>query len=288
MPTTTVSEPAPKKGAGRDLPAAIGVGVGLLTAIAVGLIWAHWFFVGLVALALSLGAVEVHRALQRKGMHASIVPVVVGTVVIVIGGWLVSRFELGISPGIFAVLVLGGTAIASFTARLRKGPEGFLRDVAASSFLIAYIPLLGVCLAFLMGETNGPLRFLTLILCAVASDTGAYVVGSLLGKHKMAPLISPSKTWEGLFGAVVVTTIVAVSCVVWLLDAPWWLGLLLGIPVSLAATLGDLVESLIKRDAGLKDMSNFLPGHGGVMDRLDSMLVAVPVGWFILHIALGA
>ena len=125
------------------------------------------------------------------------------------------------------------------------------------------------------------------IICVVASDTGAYAVGSLLGRHKLAPHISPGKTWEGLAGGVAVTTVVAVLSAVYLLDAPWWVGILLGILVSLAATVGDLVESLLKRDAGLKDMSNFLPGHGGVMDRLDSMLVAFPMGWLVLHLALG-
>lgn len=288
MPTTAASEPLPTTPrGGRDLPAAIGVGLGLLAAIAVGLVWAHWFFVLVVAALLCLGAIEVHRALERKGMHASIVPILVGTAVIIIGGWLVTRFDLGIHPGIFAVVCLGATVIAALASRLRGGPEGFLRDVAASALLIAYIPLMGVFLSFLMGESNGPLRFLTLIVCVVASDTGAYVVGSLLGKHKLAPLISPSKTWEGVIGAVVVTAVVAVIFSTWLLGAPWWVGLVLGVAVSLAGTLGDLVESLIKRDAGIKDMSNFLPGHGGVMDRLDSMLVAVPVGWSILHLALG-
>ena len=127
-----------------------------------------------------------------------------------------------------------------------------------------------------------------IISCVVVSDVSAYAVGSQLGRHKLAPRISPSKTWEGLVGSMVFAGIGGIIFTVFLLGAPWWVGLILGVLLSLGGTLGDLVESLIKRDAGIKDMSNFLPGHGGVMDRLDSMLVAVPVGWLVLHLALGA
>ncbi|MCC2593307.1 phosphatidate cytidylyltransferase [Tessaracoccus sp. OS52] len=287
MPTTAASEPASTPTSGRNLPVAIGVGVGLFVAVAVGLLWAHWFFVLLVAAALCLASIEVHNALERKGMHAAIVPIVVGTAVSIVGGWLVAVFDV-IQPSTFIVTCLGATVLASFTARLRHGPEGFLRDAAGSAFIVAYIPLMGVFVSLLMGESNGEFRILTIVFCVVAADTGAYAVGSQLGKHKLAPLISPSKTWEGVLGSVVFSVLVGVACALLLLRTSWWVGVLFGIAVALAATLGDLVESLIKRDAGIKDMSNFLPGHGGVMDRLDSMLVAFPVGWLVLNLALGA
>lgn len=287
MPTTVASEPASTPKGGRNLPAAIGVGLGLIVALVVGLVWAHWFFVLLTAVALCLGAVEVHMALQRKGMHSAIVPIVIGTAVSIVGGWLVARLDL-MAPSNFIVVCLGATLLASFTARLRGGPEGFLRDAAASALIIAYIPLLGVFVSLLMGEADGVFRILVIVLAVVASDTGAYTFGSLFGRHKLAPQISPSKTWEGVVGGVATAAAVGVAAVLLLLDGPWWLGLVLGVCCALAGTLGDLVESLIKRDAGIKDMSNFLPGHGGVMDRLDSLLAAVPVGWLVLHLALGA
>ncbi|GAB3822381.1 hypothetical protein GCM10028820_32810 [Tessaracoccus terricola] len=287
MPTTVASEPASTPKGGRNLPAAIGVGLGLIAALVVGLVWAHWFFVLLTAVALCLGAVEVHMALQRKGMHSAIVPIVIGTAVSIVGGWLVARLEL-MAPSNFIVVCLGATLLASFTARLRGGPEGFLRDAAASALIIAYIPLLGVFVSLLMGEADGVFRILVIVLAVVASDTGAYTFGSLFGRHKLAPQISPSKTWEGVVGGVATAAAVGVASVMLFLDGPWWLGLVLGVSCALAGTLGDLVESLIKRDAGIKDMSNFLPGHGGVMDRLDSLLAAVPVGWLVLHLALGA
>ena len=273
--------------AGRDLPVAIGVGVALFVSFAVGLIWFPWLFIGLVAVGLSAAAVEVHRALLRKGMRAEILPIVAGTALSVIGGYLAAVTDMRVTPTSFVIICLGATTIVALASRLFRGAEGFIRGGAASALVSAYIPLLGMFVPLLMAAPDGQLRILTVIACVVASDTGAYAVGSLIGRHKLAPHISPGKTWEGLVGGVAVTTAVAVLASVFLLGAPWWVGVPLGVLVSLAATTGDLVESLLKRDAGIKDMSNFLPGHGGVMDRLDSMLVAVPVGWLVLHLALG-
>lgn len=273
--------------AGRDLPAAIAVGVGLFVAVAVGLIWLPWFFVALVAVGLALAAVEVHRAVLRKGMRAEIAPIVLGTVVSVLGGYAATRFDLRITAISWVVICLCGTLIAALSARLFRGAEGFIRDIAASSLIIAYIPMIGAFVPLLMGAPDGSRRMLAVLLCVIASDTGAFATGISIGRHKMAPAISPSKTWEGFAGGLVFSAAVGAGAAVLLLGAPWWVGVLLGLPVSVAATIGDLVESLIKRDAGLKDMSNFLPGHGGIMDRLDSMLLAVPVGWLVLHLALG-
>ncbi len=273
--------------AGRDLPAAIGVGVGIFLAVAVGLLWAPWFFMAVVALGLCLASIEIHRALLRKGMKAEVVPIAIGTVASVLGGYFFSRWDIGIVPIAWVVICLAATLLASLVARLFRGAEGFIRDVSASAFIIAYVPMLGVFMPLLMTPDDGRLRMLAVICCVIASDTGAFAFGVLTGRHKMAPAISPSKTWEGFGGGVAVSAIVGALMGVFLLGTSWWAGLALGILCSLAGTVGDLVESLIKRDAGIKDMSNFLPGHGGVMDRLDSMLVAVPVGWLVLYLALG-
>ncbi len=283
--TRQTASPTPK--AGRNLPVAIGVGVGLFVPLTAGLIWAPWFFTLLIAVGLGLAAVEVHRALLLKGMRSEVVPIVIGTVVSVLGGYIAGRVDLHISAVGFAAICLAATMLAALTSRLFRGAEGFIRDVSASAFVIAYIPLMGVFVPLLLAADHGRLRILIVIACVVASDTGAFAVGVLFGRHKMAPSISPGKTWEGFAGGVAVAAAVGAVGVHLLLDTPWWVGLILGALCSLGGTVGDLVESLIKRDAGLKDMSNFLPGHGGIMDRLDSMLVAVPVGWLVLHLALG-
>lgn len=288
MPSEESSGEAQAPKGGRNIPAAIGVGVLLLGALAVGLLWAPWFFIFLAAAALALGVIEVHQALLRKGFQAQVACIVVGTVVSVLGGYVTARMDVGLPPAAFAVICVAGTFLACLIALLfRRNPEGFIRDVAASALIITYIPLMGIFVPLLMAAPHGNRRFVVVIFCIVAADTGAYVVGSLCGRHKMAPTISPSKTWEGFAGSMVAAGLVGAVAAVWGLGAPWWLGLLLGLCISPAATLGDLVESQIKRDVGIKDMSNFLPGHGGVMDRLDSMLVAVPVGWLVLHLSLG-
>lgn len=276
--------------AGRDLPAAIGVGLVLLAPIVVGLVWVNWVFIVWVGLLLCLGVVEVSRAVARKDMHAETVPIVIGTALIIIGGYFVTANPaLGISPMTFIVSLLVFTVLASIIARLFRGPaEGFIRDIAASALIIAYIPLIGVFVALLLSPDDGPQRIWAILICVVASDIGAYAIGVLLGRHKMAPNISPSKTWEGFAGGVVFSMALGVASAVWVLQVDWWIGVVFGAVVSVFATVGDLAESLIKRDAGIKDMSNWLPGHGGVMDRLDSMLMAFPVGWFVLNLAMGS
>ncbi len=286
--TTADSAPLPKTPAGRNLPVALGVGILAFLAVAGGLLFVPWLFIAVIGLALCLAVVELDRALQRKGMHASAVVIIVGTGISFVGGYAVSLFEFGLSPVDFVMVCVAGTMLVALLARLRRGPEGFMRDAAASGFIVAYIPLLGGFVPLLLAAENGSMRLVTLISCIVVSDIAAYAVGSQLGRHKMAPLISPSKTWEGLMGSVVFASIAGALFGVFLLDTSWWVGVILGALLSLGGTLGDLAESLIKRDAGIKDMSNFLPGHGGVMDRLDSMLVAVPIGWLVLQLALGA
>ena len=287
MPNQEPAQATPTPKAGRDLPMAIGVGLALLAALAVGLLWAPWLFVLISAVSLSLAVVEIHRALLRKGMHAQVKTIVAGTLVSVLGAYAMFRWNLGLPPTTFAVICVCGTVVACLVARLLLAREGFIRDIAASALIIAYIPLMGVFIPLMMAEPGGTRRIIAVMACVVASDTGAYAVGSLLGKHKMAPHISPSKTWEGLAGSIVTSALIGIVAALWCLGASWELGLVLGLCIAPAATLGDLVESLIKRDAGLKDMSNLLPGHGGFMDRLDSMLVAMPMGWLVLNLGMG-
>ena len=138
----------------------------------------------------------------------------------------------------------------------------------------------------MMGDDGGSRCIATWILSVVASDTGGYAIGVLFGKHKMAPMISPKKSWEGFAGSVITAALVGWACLGGLLSAPAWAGLLLGVVLAFTGTAGDLVESMIKRDAGIKDMSNFLPGHGGVMDRLDSVLFSAPFAWLVMSLVL--
>ena len=130
---------------------------------------------------------------------------------------------------------------------------------------------------------EGVKGIITFILVTIASDIGGYIAGVLFGEHPMAPVISPKKSWEGFVGSVVFCVAAGVALVVYLLEGDWWVGVALGLITAVMATLGDLCESVIKRDLGIKDMSHVIPGHGGLMDRLDSLLATIAPIWLLLH-----
>jgi phosphatidate cytidylyltransferase len=284
--TESSAAPAETHGrAGRNLPAAIGIGVGLGVYVVLSLIYLKPAFVVLVAVGLVLAAVELHEALKRQGMTSAIVPIAIGSVAISFGSYFAGRP----GPVIFSttsVLLasLALTVLASLIWRMPKGAAGFVRDSAASLMIIAYVPLLGSFAALMLAEAQGAARVVTFLLIVVMSDTGGYVAGVLFGRHPMAPKISPKKSWEGLAGSLVFGAAAGVCMALFVLHIPFWAGIILGVSLVAVGTCGDLIESMIKRDLGIKDMSSFLPGHGGVMDRLDSLLVAAPIAWLIMYL----
>jgi phosphatidate cytidylyltransferase len=283
-----VTPEAPKRDhgrAGRNLPAAIGVGVALGVYFVVTLIWFKPGFVALVAVALAVGSIEVYNALRRHGMQASIVPIVLGTVPIAAGSYLAGQQKpVAFSTTSVLLASLALTVLACLVWRIPRGANGYVTDVAASLMIIGYVPLLGSFAALMLAGENGSARVVTFVLIVVMSDTGGYVLGALFGRHPMAPKISPKKSWEGFAGSVIFGTTAGVLMTIFLLGQPFWVGLVLGVALVAVGTAGDLIESMIKRDLGIKDMSSFLPGHGGVMDRLDSILVAAPVAWLIMYL----
>lgn len=277
--------PKPASRAGRNLPAAIAVAVGLAGTLVATLGWWHWGFTLFVAVALSLGAKELHSAMRRLGLDATIVPIIVGILAIQFAAFYVSRHPnagIGAAPTLLALLCL--TVLAVLITRMLRGPQGFVMDSAASLFIIAYVALLGASVPLMLGSELGRERIVTFIACVAANDIGGYVLGVLFGRHKMAPVISPKKTWEGLAGSVLFAVPTGILMTTWLLDSSWWVGVVLAVAMVVFGTAGDLIESMIKRDVGIKDMSSFLPGHGGVMDRLDSLLVGAPVAWLVLYL----
>ncbi|WP_026927610.1 phosphatidate cytidylyltransferase [Granulicoccus phenolivorans] len=274
-----------RRSPGRDLPAAILVAVVLLGLMAVSLLWAHWAFVLLVAVLLTFGVHEVAQALRQVEMRPALWPLAVGTILIVSSSYLVSKFHLvDLNPSTITLSLIGLTALVCLIWRMPGGAHGYVRDAAASMFILGYIPVLGSFVGLLVAGDNGAGRVLTYILIVIAGDTGGYLFGVLFGKHKMAPTISPKKTWEGLAGSFALGIATAIVLAIWVLGVAWWVGLILGVVVVIAGVCGDLIESLIKRDVGLKDMGSVLPGHGGVMDRLDSLLAACPVAWLTMFL----
>ncbi len=264
--------------AGRDLPAAIAVAVALIAVIVASLAFYKDLFIIVVALAMLVGLWELGTALSRAGTRMPAVPLGVGAVAMVGGAYYGG-------PDVLVVL-LAATALTSILWRMRGGQQGFVRDVSATVFCLVYVPFLASFVALLLAPEDGVRRVLTFVAVIIASDTGGLLFGVLFGKYPMAPVISPKKSWEGFAGSLIASMVAGVICLVYLLEGDWWVGLVLGVIAAVAATLGDLAESLIKRDLGIKDMSNILPGHGGLMDRLDSMLAAVSVVWLVLHFLL--
>lgn len=283
MPSAPQPVPAPqKKSAGRDLGAAIGVGLGLGAVIVASLFVVKAAFVGVIAVAVVVGLWELTSRLQeRKGIKAPLVPLAIGGAAMVVAGYVRG------AEGAWVAMAL--TALAVLVWRMTEPPEGYLKDVTAAVFAAFYVPFLATFVAMMLTADDGPRRVLTFLLLTVVSDTGAYAVGWRFGRHKLAPRISPGKTREGLLGAITFAMVAGALCLEFLIDdGTWWQGVLLGLAVAATATLGDLGESMIKRDLGIKDMGTLLPGHGGIMDRLDSLLPTAPVAWLLLVVFVGS
>ena len=272
--------------AGRNLPQAIGLGVGLGAYVVLSLLFFEPAFVVLLAAALALASLELYQALRKLDMTAAIVPISFGCVAIPVGSYLAGRETTGIEFSTTSVLLgsIALTVLAALAWRMPRGAEGYVRDTAASLLIVAYVPLLGSFAALMLAEDQGGARLVTFMLVVAMSDTGGLIAGVLFGKHPMAPMISPKKSWEGFVGSMLLGVGAGTAMAYFVLGVAFWVGIIIGVSLVVVGTCGDLVESLIKRDVGIKDMSSFLPGHGGVMDRLDSLLLAAPVAWLIMYI----
>lgn len=287
---TAVRGPRTPK-AGRDLPAAITVGVTLLVLVLGSLLFYPVAFVVLATAFACVGVWEVTRAIGGKGIKAPLTPVMLGALAMP-----VSAYFAGAEGLLFA---LAASAGATLLWRSLDSEPGAVKSILAGVFSLLWIPFLLSFVFLMLRSERGPTTGLTLdlgdinagvvqvmimLLLVVANDTFGYLVGVLFGKHPMAPKISPKKSWEGFAGSLGGATLVAIPATVFLLDLDWWVGLVLAIGMVLAGTGGDFAESMVKRELGVKDMSNLLPGHGGVMDRLDSILFAAPVAYAIFTV----
>jgi phosphatidate cytidylyltransferase len=274
---TPPSNPGVKKSgrAGRDLPVAIASGVALAAAVVLSLVFWSPAFMLIVVAAVVVAIWEMHRGLKTRGIDIPQEPLMLGGVVMVAVAFLVGAPAL--------VTATAVTALVTMLWLLRRGVDGYVQNATAAVFTLIYIPFLGSFVALLLREDEGAKAIFTFIIVVAASDIGGYAAGVLFGKHPMAPVISPKKSWEGFAGSAIACIVAGYVLVVYLLDGDWWVGILLGVIAVVMATLGDLCESVMKRDLGLKDMSQVIPGHGGLMDRLDSLLATAPPIWLLLH-----
>jgi phosphatidate cytidylyltransferase len=265
--------PAPPK-AGRDLRAAVGVGL-LLAGLVIGtLVYDARAFLAVVVVAVAYGAWELRRAIATKGIVVPLIPLLLGTV-----GMLVSAYLRGPEA---LVVTFGLTMVGLLVWRVADGLAGAARDLGASALVAFYPVFLAGFASLMLASPDGRQRIVVFILVTVFSDIGGYAVGVRFGRRPMAPSLSPKKSWEGFAGSVLACATVGAISLPLLLGGLWWAGALLGAVAAGAATLGDLIESSIKRDLGIKDMGALLPGHGGLMDRLDSLVIVAPVAWLLL------
>ena len=264
------------KRAGRKLIPSIGVGIAILTLV----IGSLSFFDRVLFLALALAFVyrgiwEMDRALSRANISICN-SLYLSATIIFLAAWLEGIAGIAVSTAI--------TIPFTLVAILTRGPKDFVRNAFASIFTLAYIPFLASFLLVMAKEEDGLRRIMTLVALVACNDTFGYIFGVLLGKHKIAPAISPKKSWEGLVGSILFTGLGGSLMLSTYFDQPWWVGALVGLGAVVTATSGDFIESAIKRDLDLKDMGALLPGHGGVLDRLDSVLLTSPFVWAILNL----
>ncbi|MFW6776281.1 phosphatidate cytidylyltransferase [Nocardioides sp. CPCC 205120] len=270
--------------AGRNLPAAVASAILLLAAIAASLAVYKTAFMVIVAVAVVVAVWELRRGFLAKDIDLPEQPLMLGGVVMVVVAYFFGPPAL--------VTATAVTALAIMLWLLHRGVDGYVRNASAAVFALIYVPFLGSFVALLLAEggatgfdsfDDGVRGVIAFVVVTIASDIGGYIAGVLFGKHPMAPVISPKKSWEGFAGSAVFCVVAGLVLVVYLLDGDWWVGICLGLITVVMATLGDLCESVIKRDLGLKDMSQVVPGHGGLMDRLDSLLATVAPIWLLLH-----
>jgi phosphatidate cytidylyltransferase len=290
---TPPDEPAAKKAsrAGRDLPAAIAVGVSIGAVLVATLVFVPRGWVVLCSGAILVASHEVVRRLREAGYVIPVIPLLVGGQVTV---WLTwpfgARGALAGFGATVAVCMFWRLFMHPFVQESRHHdpaagpppPSNYLRDASATIFLSAWVPLFASFAALLVYHPKeGAGRVFCLMITVVASDVGAYAVGVLFGKHPWVPAISPKKSWEGLAGSLVCGITAALLTATFLAHRPPWEGALLGVVLAFTSALGDLVESQVKRDLGIKDMGRLLPGHGGLMDRLDGVLPSAVAAWTV-------
>lgn len=257
---------------GRNLILAILIGIAIGAVVLASLMFFKVIFVVFAVAAAGLGVFELCRALQVADRHVDIVPQIVLGVLLVVAGYFTDELVLWVLLFVDIAVIVVWRLVSQMSAQDGRSYGDVLSDLLTGALVQLYVPFFGAVAMILLRQERGEWWVLGFIIVAVVCDVGAYAAGLSFGKHPMAPRISPKKTWEGFAGAVFAALVSAVLVAWLMLGLPWWAGLIIGVVIVMTATVGDLAESMLKRDLGIKDMSSWLPGHGGLLDRLDSML----------------
>ncbi|MFZ2228541.1 MAG: phosphatidate cytidylyltransferase [Candidatus Nanopelagicaceae bacterium] len=262
--------------AGRRLFPSIAVSASIVALVWFALAYQRELFAVLIGVAVVLGIREITQAFGAGKTYLSLPALIIATVVLTAATWRGSLTGLAISTAFCLPILL--------VDLLRRGPDGFIKSATATTLVLIYLPFLAGFIILLARPYDGFHRVMTFVVLIACNDTFGYLVGVLLGKHPLAPRISPKKTWEGLIGSLIFTVLGGALTFHYLMHQHWWIGALVGLMVVFTATSGDLIESAMKRDLSLKDMGNILPGHGGMLDRLDSALLSGPAVWLAFEI----
>ncbi|WP_167041655.1 phosphatidate cytidylyltransferase [Salinibacterium sp. ZJ454] len=270
-----------EKRTGRNLIMAILIGLVLGGILLVSLLLFTELFMAFAAVLACLAAFELASALRFAGRDVPRLPVIIATLAVMPATfyWQGTGQWLAILGGMLLVTVWR----LAETAWPDRRPSGhdLLKDIGGGLMVMAYVPFLASFAVLLVSQDGGQWWVLAFLIIVVATDTGAYASGLTFGKHPMAPKISPKKTWEGFAGSGVAAIVAGVLLALFMIDQPWWMGVIFGIVMLATGTMGDLTESLIKRDLGIKDISTWLPGHGGFLDRLDSILTSAIAAYLV-------
>jgi phosphatidate cytidylyltransferase len=264
------------KKAGRKLGPSILVSLAILAVVFLTISFAPPLFAIFAWVAILLAGRELTRAYRASGIDLPDNAISIAITLLLAAAWFgrVSGLAVAIAIAIPCVLVY----------ILLRDPKDFVRKSTAAAFAIFYLAFLGGFILLLAHDKDGLARIFTLVVLVSCNDTFAYLFGVLIGKHPLAPQISPKKTWEGLIGSIIFTVAGGSLAFYYIMDMQWWLGIIVGLMIVFTATCGDLIESAMKRDLSLKDMGTLLPGHGGMLDRLDSVVLSAPAMWLALEL----
>ncbi len=262
--------------AGRKLLPSILVSLTLVALVWLTLAYARVLFAVLIAIAVSLGVREIARAFSAAGTRISMRTLVVATCGLTYASWSAGVEGLALATAIALPVLL--------ISRLRKGPQDFVKSATATTLALIYLPFFAGFLVLLARPDDGLARVMTFVILVGCNDTFGYLVGVMIGRHPLVPTISPKKSWEGLMGSIAFTCLGGALSFYYILDLQWWVGIIVGLMIVFTATSGDLIESAMKRDLSLKDMGSLLPGHGGMLDRLDSVLLSAPALYLALEL----
>jgi len=276
-----VPQVAPVSRSGRNMPVAAASGLVLLGAVLAAAWWHPVAFATLIALACVVAVMEWRNALARSDRRIPVTPILLVTVGLVVAAWY------GGPEGLVVALMVGCAGTVAWRV-VDERIENTMADSLAGMMTLLWIPFTAAFMVLMVVANDGWQRVAVMILAVAGADTGGLFSGILFGKRPMAPRVSPKKTWEGFAGGAVLGVTVSSIASYFFFDGRWWVGALVGLACVVAATFGDLAESALKRDLQVKDMSSVIPGHGGILDRIDSMLFAAPVAYVVFSLLLGA